>query len=468
MRRVRLRVRRQAGAAGANAAARIAVERFARATTRRLLKKVRRRPIPKIDKDVLVARYRPSPILDALVPSRREKWVGILRRPALRKVPALNLRNFNFLDEPAGTLQAIKKIGELEGVALQAFLHFEDDFCRDAGAYLVLAEIWPQMTRIFEGGRMKGPVQRVLNATGWGRHARMSLRAAENDVDFLYEGKHADVWAFPLQRRRRALSSRSATVHLDPQTREEATDRFCAAVDEWIGVPEINQELTDSGKGWIGGIIGELLCNAERHSHSNSDDGDWSTTAFMVRRTEEGQPVLRCYMAFLSVGRSFAESLSDAAPDIIEGLQGYLRKHWASGISAEILTTIYALQDTITCDPVAREDRSGGTGLQDVLEFVEFLAGPSRSSGDTRVTIVSGKACIRLRHPYLKGQRRESGQPRLLWCNQANSSDYPPDASVVDALPEHFAGTLVSVAFTLDPAYLALQVESDDDGDDKP
>jgi hypothetical protein len=444
-------------------------DRFARAQARKALKDIRKalaekRPKP-LQKHLLAARYRPSPILDRLIPGRRAGWRSIVRRPERKAPLSVNLNDFSFLSNPDHALASIKAIGELEMRELRANIHFDDEYCLDAGAYLVLAEVWPTMARIFSGGRMSQPIQKVLSATGVGRHNKMKLQAA--DKSLREEGKHSDVWAFPLQRRRPALTSTSNTVHLDPQTREEAADRFCSAVNEWLGVDEIDQELTDVGKGWIAQIIGELLCNAERHSRGNSDDGDWSTTAFMVRRAENGSAALRCYMAFLSVGRSFAESLVDAAPDVRDALEAYVRKHWASGISAHTLSTVFALQDTITCDPAARESRSGGTGLQDVLEFVDMLGGTAAEGKEPRVTIVSGNSCIKLKPPYMRGRRNgASDQPRLLWCNMTNSSDDPPDSETVYDLSEHFAGTLVSVAFTLDPDYLAQQVESGNDKND--
>jgi hypothetical protein len=248
---------------------------------------------------------------------------------------------------------------------------------------------------------MARSIQKVLTATGVSRHTRMTMTAVADNKEF--GGKQADVWAFPLQRRRPALSSKSGTVHLNLQTRERAADRFCEAFNEWLGVPEIDQELTQAGRGWLGQIFGELLCNAERHSQPASDDGDWSTTAFTVRRVENGAPVLKCFIAFLSVGRSFAENLLEAAPEIQARLGEYTALHAGCGCSAETLATVFALQDTITCDPLARESRTGGTGLQDVLEFVDMLVGNGSAAKDTRVTIVSGKSCIELTKTYILG-----------------------------------------------------------------
>lgn len=443
-----------------------AKDRFARSRSRRMMKAIRKSERPVVTKDLLAARYRRSPILDRLVHDRERNWTPILKRRSLKHTLSVSLKNFSFLDDPNGALASLSRIGLLECTASQAALHFDDDFCLDAGAYLVLAEIWPQMARIFAGGRMRRPVQKVLNAIGVGRHNNMALLAAVGDPEFQLNGKHADVWAFPLQRRRPARTSTSTTVHIEPQTRERATDRFCETVNDWLGVPEIERELTQEGKGWIAGIIGELLCNAERHSQAETVDGDWAVTAFMVKRSENGEDVFRCHMAFLSVGRSFAQSLNDAPSDVRNFVDEYTVKHIRKGQSTSTLATLVALQDAVTRDPKARLLGSGGTGLMDVLDLVSLL-GPTKEPGkEARVTIVSGDSCIKLQSPYIRGDRREGPTaPRVLWCNAENSPEYPPDEASVFDLKEHFAGTLVSVAFTLDPVYFADDSETENDSD---
>jgi hypothetical protein len=384
-----------------------------------------------------------------------------MRRHKRDRPIALSFKNFSFITHPDETLQSLKMLGYVEAEELEAILNFEDGHCLDAGAYLVLAEIWPRMAPVILGGRMAKPIQKVLNATGVGRNNRMFLKAIVNDEELLIDGKHSDVWAFSLQRRRAAGTTKSLTVHLEPQTREAVADRFCDAIDEWLGVPEIEQQLTPAGRAWLAGVVGELLCNAERHSQADSTDGDWATTGFMVKREEDGVTRLKCFFAFLSIGRTIAESMNDAAPDIRQRLDDYVRRHKRSKQSTDTLTTVFALQDTITCDPAARESRSGGTGLQDVLDFVHLLSGEH----DPRVTIVSGRSCISLRTPYIPGERRGELEPRLQWCNDDNTSEAPPNSSIAFDLAEHFAGTLVSVAFNLDPEYLRAAVESENGND---
>lgn len=441
---------------------------FARRNSRKRLKRFRAaskvgRP-RNLRKELLLARFRPSPILDHLLPDRRARWRPITKR-LVRPAPAAErLVNFSFLTHPVETLEAFKAIGRLEGNELNALLHFDDDFCLDAGSYLVLAEIWHSVRHTMAGGRMPQPIQNVLDATGVGEHNRMRLTGINPNDDG--DPDKTDVWALPLRRRRPARSSTSVTVHLDPQTREKTADDFCDEINRWLAVPAINRELTERGRGWIAAIIGELLCNAERHSQPGSEDGDWSTTAFMARRVEAGVPTFRCHIAFLSVGQSIFEGLADAATDIRGAIDRYTDKHHTAGISKESLETVFALQDTVTRDPAAHAARSGGTGLQDVLDFVNLLGGTAAEGREPRVTLISGKACIQLRPPYIQGVRAGGPQnPRLIWFNSANRSGDPPDSSFVKDLPDHFAGTLVSVAFTLDPAYFATHTESADEND---
>lgn len=459
-------IRRSAygGSPGSEAAR--AVDRFARSKSRALLKKLRKGTASgfnvSLSKNQLLIRFVQSPILDRLIADRRKRWISPLRRQKPEAAPSIKLKNFSFLTHPAETLSALKAIGEIELSASEFHLHFDDEFCLDAGSYLVLAEIWHALRHVLHGGKMQRPVQKVLAATGVSAHTRIKLLGLGKD----HEDDGEDVWAFTLQRRRPARSSTSPTVHLEPQTRERTADQLCSKVDEWLGVPGIDLELTQEGRGWIAQIIGELLCNAERHSQAGSDDGDWSTTAFMVRRLENGEHTLRCYMAFLSVGRSIAESLQDAASDIKKELANYLLQHRGCGLSDDTLATVFALQDTVTRDPDARQNGSGGTGLQDVLDFVDDLGGTAAQGKEPCVTVISGSSCIQLRPPYIRGKRRGGPHdPRVIWFNSSNSRDVAPDLSFVSDLKDHFAGTVVSVAFTLDPGYLAARTESENEDD---
>jgi hypothetical protein len=460
MRQKRVELARLAYTGLSSGRARADQRRFIQTVTRKKFGLVRnkRRLIPK---GLLVSRFRKSPLLDALVPNREEMWVPILRRNPDEGRAVITFRNTSLIDNPIETLATMRRMVEAETCEIGAIINFEDDYCHDIGAFLVLGEMWPSMAPVYHGGKMNAPVQKALKAVGLGHHLQITLKAATNTED---------IWAFPLQRRRPRNTTASLNMLLEPQKREMVADGLCDAIDEWLALPKIDQELTIDGRAWLTSLVGELLDNAERHSAPETKDGDWSTAAFVARRVEGGEEIYRCYMAFLSVGATISESLASASPEIQEYLSLYVNRHRQAGLTAESLRTLFALQDGVTRDPAAAAGRRGGVGLQEVLYFVDLLGGTQKPGCDAHVTIISGNTCIQLRQPHMIGHPKTVDGPRVLWCNALNTPQDPPDPSFVYHLPDRVAGTIISMAFTLDPEYLNATLDSDDDygTDDRP
>jgi len=466
MRRQRARMRSDFRSHSKASEAKAGRDRYVREKARKFLKRyraaVRRDPRFQLDIELLDAKFVACPILDTLMPDREVRWKNMLTRADVGDFSNVDLKDFSFIEDPASVLAGLKKIAEVECVSRIARLNFKDLHCQDAGAYLVLAEVWPHLARVFVGGEMQGQLQKVLSATGVSQSNNM-LTPAVMQAKAKGEPTHSGIRAYPLQRRRPANSSTSLRQHLDSQAREKAADRFSAWLDDCLG-ESAGMELTTVGKAQIAAILGEALCNAERHSQPNSDDGGWSITAFMERTDDGvGEISYQCSIAFLSVGQSIAESLATAADDVREHLHQYMRMHRQSGISPDTLATVFALQDTITCDPAARAARSGGTGLQDILDFVSIIGAAATPECGPKVTIVSGRSCIKLRYPYIQGQREagDPSKPRLLWFNSENSMEHAPDPHYVLDLPDPLAGTLVTIAFRIDHMFLERQLEKE-------
>jgi len=455
-------IRKVAGARSKERRIKIAAQRLARDRARKLKKKFLTKRSWAIPARMLFGRRISSPILDRLDPQRATRWKPIVSRRFKREPPRVQLGSLNFLDDPVGTMSEFAKISRAECDEVRSFLDFADAHCVDVGAYLVLAEIWPQLAKIFQGGRMSRPVQKVLSAIRLDQELDIGLQGVRD---------HEDVWAFPTRHRRPRGTTTSASANLQPQEREKVADDLCDLIDEWLHVADDERgnedldrwELSPEGRSLIARMSGELLDNAERHSFPGSTDGDWSMTAFMAARpSAEGKRELRCYMAFLSVGQSMAESMSGAPTELLNAAERYLGQFGGDGPSRETLMTIVALQDAVTSDPDATRSGRGGTGLQDVLELVADLGATDRPDADVRVTIVSGKSCIRLRHPHLLGQRDARGR-RVQWCNPWNDPRRPPHVKTAFDLPAHFAGTLVSAGFTLDSRLFADEATEIDD-----
>ncbi len=458
---VRSEIRRTHGSRSGKRDPGRAADRFARAQSRKVKKQVEKqlgftkRQFGLLSKATLMRRFRSSELLDALDPGRQSRWINVVKRPIRDEnapLPSVELKNFDLIRFPHETLDTLAEISKVEGQELVARLDFLDKHVNDAGAFLVLAEIWPAITASFSHGRMEASIQKVVSAIGLDRELGVQLPAVSN---------HDDVWAFPAERRRPKGTTKDPDAELSPTDRDKLATRFCSLVDGWLCVPndpeceDAGYELTIDAKSHLALLIGEVLCNAERHSQPGSDDGDWSTTAFMVRRQrDDGEWELLCHMAFLSVGQSMADSLQEASPEVRKFVDSYTSMHRRCGLRQDTLETIVALQDAVTGNAEAYEDTRGGFGLQDVLAFINDLAENDKTGKEAKVTILSGNSCIQLSTPHLAGKREALGEKRLHWCNVENKREQAPDPAMVSDLKRRFAGTLVTVAFTLDNNYV--------------
>ena len=400
------------------------------------------------DDIVLTLRHRrQSPLLDFLFPERNKKdgWLKIAERKK-RSASTLSLKNFSLLDNPEDTLVALQKIAKAEARSIDVTINFEDGYCLDVVPFMLLMEAWEHMLPVFAGGKMDVPLQKVLVSLGITQAMGIKVNAVEG---------LEDIWAFPLRRRRAAGSTVSKTAQTDAQTREVVNDQFCDSVNEWLR--EAGLQLTDMGTGWIKTILGELLENAERHSDGQRQDGAWSIAACMVRRkTSQSEWRLQVFIGIVGLGDTFSESLKRAAEDTRSNLDSYVSKMKKKGAeqSEDTLRTLAALQDTITCVASADSSGRGGYGLQEMLELVNFLGISLDPNRQPRVTIISGKSCIQLRSPYILGERTQGvTSPRVLWCNQTNSSDSTPDKLYVYDMTTGLPGTSISIGFDLDQQY---------------
>ncbi len=426
-----------------------------RIQAKRAIKKISRRgkvynadvKLGKKEEALLHRRMRESKVLNNLFPSRLSAggWQLLKDRDPSKDV-IIDLEKFSFLDDPQATLNGFKQIAEAEALAAGAKINFQDKYCLDVSPYMLLTEIWHRMMPVFEGGKMDIPVQKALAAVGVLQEMNIGV-AGLSDLE--------DVWSFPLERRRAAGESRSRTREIDAQRREVVIDQFCDAVDDWFD--KIDMELTGHGRGWIKNILGELLENAERHSDGDRRDGTWSLSGFMARRQEtSGSWTFHVRLGILNLGDTFSESLKRAMPETSDSIDKYVDAMKLKGAvqSVETLRTLAGLQDGVTCVPEVDRDGRGGYGLQEMLELVSELGATEVEDWKPRVTIISGGACIQLRHPYIMGERKDDANgARVLWCNDLNSIEVVPDPSYVYDLNVPLPGTAISIGFTLDEQY---------------
>lgn len=405
------------------------------------------------DRLLLFRDMRQSLILDGLFPERKQKgfWLKLAERDRQGPNRELDLQDFSLLENPKDTLKSLREIAKAEATCLGAKINFKDSFCCDVTPFMILVECWKEMLPIFEGGEMDLPMQKVLASVGVDHALGIGLRGV-SDFD--------DVWSFPLCRRRRPGSTESNSPYVDVPTRDFATDRFCDAMDEWLGRPEIGLKLSSQGRVHIMNLLGEVLENAERHSDGVRGDGSWSVSGFLARRkTDDGRWTYRASIGILSIGDTFSDSFERAHENQKTDINDYIRNVRTNGAvqSVATLCTLAALQDAVTCVEEADEANRGGYGLMDMLDFVCGLGHTDELEQMPQVTIISGSSCIRLKGAYNKGVTNPviEHSPRVQWFNKENSANIPPEPEHVFDLDAHLPGTAISIGFSLDPTYLS-------------
>lgn len=411
-----------------------------------------------IEKNVLAVRYVPHVVLDNLLPERQKHWKPILRRDRHSPATRARIERLSFLDAPEETLQCLSGVIGIEGSALKATIDFDFEYVDDIGPFLLMAEFWPFLAPVFTGGgKMHPPVQKVIAAVGLSHSLGMT---------FPHLRSLRDVWAMPVQRRRPAGRSTSSARYLEPQTAEIAADRLVDEINVWLGAAGTNTELTNLGRANLKSLVTEMLDNAERHSSYQDRDGSWSLAAFMAKRTVQGEPRYACHIAILSVGSTICESLDATAPDELrEMIDAFVERMRRAGAKQhrDTLVTLAAIQDGVTRDETAYMAGSGGYGFMHFVDSVNLLGLSKRDQFAPKIAILSGKSCIRLQTPYIKGIRRDGEAARKLLFNPSNSMGEPADEAFVYDLPLHLPGTVISVGFTLDPDFYRTIFDDDDD-----
>lgn len=428
--------------------ARISRRRHSIVLSRRIISSVKKGRLEGYDRGILMVRMKINALADSYLMNRGKLWKPLLGRPS-NTSKEINLKNFSFIDDPVAASSYFHEICKAEAEFADVKLNFDDEVCLDVGAYLVLAALKKGFLDIFTGGRLPVEARRALEAVKLTQALGMANHPDLPPTD--------TIWAFPIHARRPAGSSKSPTRHLDVQKFEEVATDLSRAIDKWLDVVA-QQKLTDHGSKRVQKIVGEILDNAERHSDIENGDGDWSMAGYMSRsgNGETGYSY-RCNVAFLSVGKTIAESLSTAHPDVIRARDAYLKAHGvqAGKPNAEPLETLYAVQDGVTRDPAAFEGRRGGTGLLDTVDLFTDLSGAHKGRDDAALCIVSGSTAITFDQTYLTGADLSTpGERGQFWLNQANRRELSPDPTKVVRLPYRLNGTMVSMVFRLDRDYL--------------
>lgn len=411
-----------------------------KANDRALVKKRRVEPRMRYTKAVMLAKPRKNEILDALVVDRASKWRRYNRRkPGAR----ISCKDFSLIDNPLRTLDTLARIAEADCDSIYYEIDFEDAHVLDIAPFLVFGVMREGMAPMCRGGTVKAGTRKVLEAVGLREFLRMKPFGRM---------RMDDVWPMPLMQRRRAGTSRSRKIAVEPTTAEIRADQIVNRVDEWLRELTSPLQLTDHGRGRITGIVTETLNNAERHGRLDGD-GEWIVAGFMARRQHVGGHegfIHVCHLCFMNLGRPISETIMKAPADTTVQIDRYCDRHAGAGIGSPTLATVFALQDGISRFDQSAGNVSGGTGLMDMVEFANEVGRCQISGLGPKVAIVSGRSYVRFEAPYNEGFGTAHDERRLQWFNSVNSISDPPDGSHVMDLPSYFPGTVITMRFVLD------------------
>lgn len=418
---------------------------------------------------MLPFRFRQSKVLDALRPGREAEWRNEHER--IDAIEPLLVKRLSFFHDPDGVLELLDRLVEADATVREAYLDFDMTEIEDLGPFLVLSEIWGDFCEAMKVRTVPTTVRRILEGTELARGLQLPVPRDRGQLP-----DDARILAFPKDRRHDANTSTSSQRQADVPRRDKVAPRLASRINTWVQTVtedgDDHCEFSGTGEQALIMMITELLDNAERHSEPDTRDGGWSIAACMTRADGDAPDNLKveCHLAFLSIGASFADSLSRAGPKSRAIIDDYLAQQAIDGsVSRDTLMTLLALQDWVSCDAEAeRDDRLAGQGLMYVLQFVNTLGGGCPDGDEPRVAIVSGNSYIQCRVPYVEPIEQEDSRRRTLWFNPANDPAVAPDVRFVHDLRSRFPGTVISVKFSMNATHLrklADNVDHDDPHD---
>lgn len=222
---------------------------------------------------------------------------------------------------------------------------------------------------------------------------------------------------------------------------------------------DFNYRLNSDAQRLLASGLGEMLGNAEEHSHG----GPWYAKAYLRRPT--GRDYGDCHLVVFNLGPTIADTLGqlDAKAPVRTTIEQIVRKHRGPSLSRrfhdEEIWTVLALQEGVSNK---KPDWVGigshrGTGTVEIIEMFQDLGRTVSDHERPMMAILSGRTHILFDGRYRMADVLSPNGD--LWqriaFNKANDIWLPPDKEVVRRLKRPFPGTLISMRFYLDPKYLA-------------
>lgn len=222
-----------------------------------------------------------------------------------------------------------------------------------------------------------------------------------------------------------------------------------------------NRALTPQARGRMCAYIGEIIDNAEQHSHML----DWAIQGYLDTMLETPM----CEVVIFNFGRTIAETF-EALPSSSftrVQVQKYIDLHsrrqlFSAGWRKEDLYTLIALQGNVSSKNLTAAD-TRGNGTVDLIDFFQKVHAECSDQGSpaARMVIVSGSTCVLFDGKY--AMRPNSDGIKIIAFNNENNLEERPDRDYVRKLDGVvFPGTLIGLKFPLSTARSTVATTGDE------
>jgi hypothetical protein len=361
---------------------------------------------------------------------------------------------FSIFDNPEGTLNAISSLAKAmqEYRVSRAHLNFNELVGYDLGANALLsvlvAELSTEGRRIGRLTRWSGTLPRDVSINRFIRSMSIIKRLKVKEGESIaLESNKLRVYEYRCRDYVRNMRPRE----LDRKGRVSV--EFANHINNCLAT--VGKTLTVQARSLLCTYVGEIIDNAEQHSHLH----DWVVHGYLDTNVE----VPMCEVVIFNFGDSISESFLALPPSSYarERVQPYLERHRNSGwFSAdwqeEDLLTVLALQQGISSRSQSGGD-TRGNGSVELIEFFQKMHSEWSNGGasEPRMLIVSGATCLDFDGKYR--MRNNQDGLKVIAFNAENDLMNRPERSHVRRLDRaRFPGTMISLRFALPAASQAV------------
>ncbi len=389
-------------------------------------------------------------LLDALTPVTT---ISASRSSSLES-KRIAVENFSLVDYPEKTMVTLSEIAKADREGNEYFIDFVDEYCLDIGPYLVFGLMRQEMERICKGGKIAPHIARVLGSVGMTQFLDMQVKT------YFPSREEERIFPFHLNRHS-AIQRYTSGFESHRSAKEKHAQRFADSLNSWLSAAQM--ELSIPGGDRVRSMIAEILDNS-RHANPSGDDGEWAMAGFMTsQKGPNGQELFLCHLAIASIGKTISETLLDSEDEQVrDNIEKYVSAHVSkdANFNGDTLRAVCALIDRISCEGTLKNKDLGGCGMSSLIVMLQTLGSESILHHEPRITIISGKSCIRLRKPYniMISQNTDGLGPYFQAFNEEQDLAVPPDQGYVYELEQRFPGTVIALKFTINSEELQERV----------